>query len=45
MKLALEFLKKQTDLRKNAGDSDAALSALTDLCQTIMSMNEFLYVD
>jgi hypothetical protein len=43
--LALEFLTRQTELRKATGESDAELSALTDLCQTIMSMNEFLYVD
>jgi hypothetical protein len=45
MQLSLEFLKQQTELRRNAGESDAKLSSLTDLCQTIMSMNEFLYVD
>jgi hypothetical protein len=45
LKLAVEFLKQQTELRKVAGELDAELSALTDLCQTIMSMNEFLYVD
>jgi hypothetical protein len=45
LKLALEFLNQQTALRKSANESDAELSALTDLCQTIMSMNEFLYVD
>ncbi|MDX1925130.1 MAG: PSD1 and planctomycete cytochrome C domain-containing protein [Pirellulaceae bacterium] len=45
LKLALEFLNQQTALRKSAHESDAELSALTDLCQTIMSMNEFLYVD
>ena len=45
LKLASEFLKQQAALRKAAGESDAEPSALTDLCQTIMSMNEFLYVD
>ena len=45
LKLAIEFLKQQTAIRKAANESEAELSALTDLCQTIMSMNEFLYVD
>jgi Protein of unknown function (DUF1553)/Protein of unknown function (DUF1549) len=45
LKLAMEFLKQQTSLRKEANESEAELAALTDLCQTIMSMNEFLYVD
>jgi len=45
MKLAVEFLKQQTAVRKAASEPDAKFSALTDLCQTIMSMNEFLYVD
>lgn len=45
MKLALDFLKQQTALRKAANESSPEFAALTDLCQTIMSMNEFLYVD
>ncbi len=45
MKLAIEFLNSQIAIRKAASEPDAELSALTDLCQTIMSMNEFLYVD
>ncbi len=45
LKLALEFLMQQTELRKSAGESNPEFAALTDLCQTIMSMNEFLYVD
>ena len=45
LKLALAFLKQQASLRNSAGESDGELSALTDLCQTIMSMNEFLYVE
>lgn len=45
MTLALTFLREQSASRKAAGESDADLLALTDLCQTIMSMNEFLYVD
>ena len=45
LKLALEFLKQQADLRKSAGELVVEHLALVDLCQTIMSMNEFLYVD
>ena len=45
LKLAMAFLKQQASLRNSAGESDGELSALTDLCQTIMSMNEFLYVE
>jgi hypothetical protein len=45
LKLALEFLKQQTALRKTAGEADAELLAMADLCQTIVSMNEFVYVE
>lgn len=45
VKLALEFLDHQTDLRQKSGETDAQLLALADLCQTLMSMNEFVYID
>jgi len=53
---ALEFMSRQVDHLKTAGekkDEKAApaakpapeLQALTDLCQALLSANEFLYVD
>ncbi len=43
--LAREFLTQQAAIRTAAGEGDSANLALADLCQTILSMNEFLYVD
>jgi hypothetical protein len=47
--LVLEFLKRQTHA-KTGDQSEAAINkrellALTNLCQQILSSNEFLYVD
>jgi hypothetical protein len=62
---ALEFLSRQVDELKTAGEKEAIeskdakkdekakpaakpapeLQALTDLCQALLSANEFLYVD
>ena len=44
-RFADEFLKRQTDVYQQANNPKAAESALTDLCQTLFSMNEFIYVD
>jgi hypothetical protein len=44
-KLAIEFLKQQAALRTGNGEDQPELMALADLCQTILSMNEFVYVD
>ena len=33
------------ELRRQSGEVDAELFALADLCQTVMSMNEFVYID
>lgn len=45
VKLAQQFLAQQTTARQQHGEADAPLLALADLCQTLMSMNEFVYVD
>lgn len=43
--LAIDFLKHQAVLRCESGEAEFELLALADLCQTLMSMNEFVYVD
>jgi hypothetical protein len=43
--LAIHFLEHQTALRQKNGEAEAELLSLADLCQTLMSMNEFVYVD
>lgn len=43
--LAKEFLAGQASEYRASGRKDADLVALADLCQTILSMNEFVYVD
>jgi hypothetical protein len=40
-----QFLSRQQALHAESGQADARLLSLTDLCQTIMSMNEFVYVE
>lgn len=43
---ALRFVQKQTDRQRAAlGAEKADVAALTDLCQQLLSSNEFLYVD
>jgi cytochrome c553 len=42
---SLKFLVHQTEIHTKAGQTNASLSALTDLCQTVLSMNEFVYVE
>lgn len=43
--LAEEFLAGQASEYRASGRKDADLVALADLCQAILSMNEFVYVD
>jgi mono/diheme cytochrome c family protein len=38
------FLEKQTALHREAGAKDPAREALTDYCQALFGLNEFLYV-
>jgi Protein of unknown function (DUF1553)/Protein of unknown function (DUF1549)/Planctomycete cytochrome C len=45
LQLADEFLNRQTSVLEKGGDENAADTALVDFCQTLMSMNEFVYVD
>jgi hypothetical protein len=42
---ALAFLKQQAADYQGDGKPDAALLALTDFCQTLLCLNEFVYVD
>ncbi len=43
--LALAFLAQQADAYRREGRADAGYLARVDLCQALMSMNEFIYVD
>lgn len=43
--LAKAFLAQQADVYREAKTTSAGQAALTDLCQTLFSMNEFIYVD
>jgi hypothetical protein len=40
-----QFLQRQQELHTAAGRTDAASQSMVDLCQTILSMNEFVYVE
>ncbi len=42
---AVEFLRTQTESYKAAGKADAPELALTDFCQSLVSLNEFVYVE
>lgn len=42
---AEKFLVRQAQVHREAGHADADRQALIDLCQTLMSMNEFVYVE
>jgi hypothetical protein len=44
-KLSNEFLDQQTKLYESQKQSAAAQVALTDLCQLLFGMNEFVYID
>lgn len=43
--LATAFVKRQSQQYRSAGESGADRLALVNLCQAILSMNEFVYVD
>jgi len=45
MKAGQAFVTGQTASYKTAGKGNAAELALTDFCQTLMSLNEFVYVE
>jgi hypothetical protein len=40
-----EFLSAQEKSYRDAGKGDPALAARVDFCQTLLSLNEFIYVD
>ena len=40
-----QFLARQQTTHAAAGRSDAKLQAIVDFCQTLLSMNEFVYVE
>ncbi len=42
---AVQFIKDQAEAYKQDGKPDAERLALTDLCQVLMELNEFIYVD
>jgi hypothetical protein len=42
---ACGFVRRQVQQLRAAGQADAAVAALTDLCQQLLASNEFLYVD
>ena len=42
---SLAFLKEQTDSYKAAGKGDAHRLAVTDFCQALLGLNEFIYID
>jgi hypothetical protein len=44
-RLALNFLSRQGAAYREAGCVDAEQRALVDLCRTLLSMDEFIYVD
>ena len=45
LKLTAEFITRQTDHYRQAKKQNPAHLALIDFCQTLLSMNEFVYVE
>lgn len=45
LRSAQEFLEQQTQAHREVSGDQAAELALADLCQMLLSMNEFIYVD
>jgi hypothetical protein len=45
LQLGVAFLKSQATAHRTAGHESPATRALTDFCQMLFAMNEFLYVD
>jgi hypothetical protein len=42
---SLTFLKDQTESYKSAGKDKPEQLALTDFCQALLGLNEFVYID
>jgi hypothetical protein len=45
VRLSMTFLTRQSESYQKAGKATPNHQALIDFCQTLMSMNEFVYVD
>ncbi len=45
LKASIQFIEAQTKARLQRGERDYRLEALTDFCQSLFSLNEFIYVD
>ena len=45
LRRAVEFLARQETLYRDSGRPNGLQAARTDFCQTLLSMNEFLYID
>jgi hypothetical protein len=45
LKVTSQFISQQEELYRETGQGNARQLALTDFCQTLFSMNEFVYVD
>jgi hypothetical protein len=44
-KASIDFLKQQTERYRQAGSAQPELQSATDLLQTLISLNEVIYVD
>lgn len=42
---SVQFIKAQTETRTARGEQDPQIEALTDYCQSLFGLNEFIYVD
>jgi hypothetical protein len=42
---AVHFVRRQSESYRAAGRGDAGQAALADLCQTLICLNEFVYVE
>ncbi len=45
MQLLSKFVEQQSELYGQQGSGNGRTAALVDLCQTLMSMNEFVYIE
>lgn len=42
---SIQFIESQTQVRSERAESDPQIEALTDYCQSLFGLNEFIYVD
>ena len=45
LKTALDFVNRQTESHQQSGHAEPDLLALADMCQILLCLNEFVYVD